>query len=113
MQQCSFAHIGSSDGDQFPDAQTDNADDTLACGSHSGRLEAAVGLHFLFDELLLLPQVTELGRQQLPMAFDPRKSDKTRTKKLKKLKSGTMMSSFSHCFVCLKLPASLKNGNIL
>lgn len=47
--------------------------------THRGRLEAAVCLHFLLDELLLLPKITELGGQQLPMAFDPRKSDDAST----------------------------------
>lgn len=50
-------------------------------GTHSGRLEAAVCLHFLFDELLLPPKITELGGQQLPMVFYPRESDSASTKK--------------------------------
>lgn len=57
---------------------------TLIVGTHSGRLEAAVCLHFLFDELLLPPKITELGGQQLPMVFYPRKSDNASTKKKKK-----------------------------
>lgn len=71
-------------------AQTDNADDfipsTRIVGTHSGRLEAAVCLHFLFDELLLPPKITELGGQQLPMVFYPRKSDSASTKKRRKMK---------------------------
>lgn len=59
---------------------------TLIVGTHSGRLEAAVCLHFLFDELLLPPKITELGGQQLPMVFYPRESDSASTKKRRKIK---------------------------
>lgn len=70
---------------------------TLTCGTHSGRLQAAVGLHFLFDDLLLLPEITELSWQQLPMAFDPRKSDNTSTKQRRNWK----MTEWHHHFLTI------------